>query len=489
MSERTKRLCLCALFSALIAVGAFIKIPGPLVPFTVQFLFANLSGILLGKKWGAAAVGLYVALGLIGVPVFTAGGGFQYVLQPTFGYLLGFTVGAFVAGWIVEKRKKKNFPTFLLAGFANMAVFYALGVAYGTVILKVYLQSDIAFYTVLLKFCVVFLPTDLIWAFIASGLSVKLYPFVNPVDAIELKVKKVLRGKALTVDEIYGLARADLARLTAGADRITRATFGENYEPCAIVNAKCGQCSEDCTYCAQSTRNRLPVAGHPMMTAETLAEKYRLAKVRGAVRCGAVSAGARISQKDIDTLCKAAEIAKEGAPKLCVSGGLLTKEDFLRLKEGGYTRVHCNLETSEKHFPKICTTHAYQQKRDTLQAVKDAEMELCSGGIIGVGEKRRDRIALALELRKWSPNSVPINILHPIEGTPLEGQTPLSYDEIKRTFALFRFILPKADIRLAGGVDTLEDGGAALLHCGANGAIVGSLLTTEGMAKETLNQD
>ncbi len=170
---------LCALFAALIAVGAFLRIPVPVVPFTLQCLFTNLAGLLLGKRYGPIAVGVYIVLGLIGLPVFTGGGGIGYVLQPTFGYILGFAGGAWLGGLIVEKSKTRGFKTMLLAGLANLAVVYAAGVVYYYCIANFYLQSPIGIAALLWSGVVLCLPGDLTLCVLAALLSKRLYPLLH----------------------------------------------------------------------------------------------------------------------------------------------------------------------------------------------------------------------------------------------------------------------------------------------------------------------
>ena len=165
---------------------------------------------------------------------------------------------------------------------------------------------------------------------------------------------------------------------------------------------------------------------------------------------------------------------------LCGSHGLLDLEDFTKLKEAGVTRYHNNLETSRRYFLEICTTHSYEEKIQAIQNAKKAGLEVCSGGIIGMGETREDRVDLAIELRKLEVCSVPLNILNPIPGTPLEKLEPISEEEIRKTAAIFRFLLPNVWIRTAGGRIQLQDGGANLFAGGINGAITGDMLTTSG---------
>ena len=179
------------------------------------------------------------------------------------------------------------------------------------------------------------------------------------------------------------------------------------------------------------------------------------------------------------------EIKKKIGISVCVSFGLLNEEQFRRLKEAGVSRVHNNLETSRKNFKEVCTTHTFEEKIQAIQAAKAAGLSVCSGGIMGLGESVEDRIDMALELRELGIKSVPINMLNPIPGTPYANNKKVSSDEMQRIVAVYRFILPDAFIRLAGGRGLLEDKGKGCFQSGANAAITGDMLTTAGITVET----
>lgn len=176
--RRTKAMILCALFAALAAVGAFLRIPVPLVPFTLQFLFTNLAGLLLGKKLGAVSVGVYVLLGLMGLPIFTGGGGIGYLVHPTFGYLIGFILGAWVAGWFVQRRGGNRFSTYLWAGFLNMGVVFLLGMVHYFLIASYYIHSPIGVGSLFLTFCLPFLPGDIALSVLSAVLACRLRPII-----------------------------------------------------------------------------------------------------------------------------------------------------------------------------------------------------------------------------------------------------------------------------------------------------------------------
>ena len=484
--KRTKMLALTALFAALVAAGAFIRIPIGTVPVTLQFVFANLAALLLGVKWGTLAIGLYIALGLVGVPIFTAGGGFTYVLQPTFGYLLGFLLGAFVAGLICYKGEL-SLARRLIASFANLVVVYAVGVLYLGLIMKFYMGQDVDAGAIVVSYGLVFLPMDSVWAVLSSLLAPRILPYiwgadsdvVRRLDPIDGYIAKISRGGSLSVRELKRLKRVRLARLCDAADRLTR-EYAPQFELCAIVNAKCGGCGEDCAFCAQSARAGLMPAGE-LIDGATYAEAYRAAEQAGIKAFSAVTSCVRLGEKDLSKLISYISECRDGKAERCASLGLLSEKELLALKEAGLDRYHNNLESSAKYFPKLCTTHTYAQKKETIKAAMSVGLKVCSGGIIGAGESMNDRISMALELRALGVTSVPVNILCPIKGTPLGDRKPLAYDEIRRTVAILRFALPYAHIRIAGGRASLPDKGEALFKGGANAAISGDYLTTSGV--------
>lgn len=176
---QTKELVFCSLFSALITVGAFIKIPVPFVPFTLQFLFTNLAGLVLGRRLGAISVGVYIAVGLIGIPVFANGGGILYIFQPTFGYIIGFLVGSFISGYITEKTNSPSYKRFLLAGFANLSIVYAFGMTYCYLIASYYLNSPIGIWSLVLYSFILAVPGDILLCFASANIAEQLFPIIK----------------------------------------------------------------------------------------------------------------------------------------------------------------------------------------------------------------------------------------------------------------------------------------------------------------------
>ena len=301
------------------------------------------------------------------------------------------------------------------------------------------------------------------------------------MDIINTLKEKIIGGGLIDKSEAMSLLNVDIEQLCAAADEIRSKLNGSKIDTCTILNGKSGLCTENCKYCAQSAHNHTGVKEYPMLTVSEIVEHGLENAKLGVDRFDVVTAGLRLNDAEVDTLCKAySQIKEQTDLELCSSNGLLSYEQFVRLHDAGVTRIHNNLETSRRFFPSVCTTHTYDEKIETIRAAKKAGMEICSGGIIGMGETMEDRIDMALELQSLGVRSIPINVLMPINGTALENQPPLSDEEILRTVALFRFINPKADIRLAGGRKLLEDHGRQAFKSGANASIIGNMLTSIG---------
>ena len=304
---------------------------------------------------------------------------------------------------------------------------------------------------------------------------------------VKVLKEKILAGELIDREEAIKLISAPLEELCEAADDIRKKMAGSSFDICTIVNGKCGKCSEDCKYCAQSAHYITALEeSYPLLDTDTLVKDAKSKAKRGVLRYSVVTSGKRLSSAEVDSLCESIRKIKEEADiKVCVSLGLLGKEDFVKLHEAGADRVHCNLETSERYFPEVCTTHTYAEKIETLLAAKEAGMSICSGGIMGLGETFEDRIDMILTARSLGVKSVPMNFLNPIEGTPYENNTPLTRDEARRCIAIARFIIPDGSIRLAGGRGMLGDKGKSCFKSGSNAAISGDMLTTAGISIET----
>ncbi|MBP1564039.1 MAG: biotin synthase BioB [Oscillospiraceae bacterium] len=298
----------------------------------------------------------------------------------------------------------------------------------------------------------------------------------------ELK-QKVLNGGEITREEAISLADAPIDELCAAANEIRERFCGDIFDMCTIINGKSGRCSENCKYCAQSAHYNTLCEEYPLLSTEKLVEGALYNYERGVLRYSIVCSGKRLSVSEVDSLCESIRAIKKACPiKVCISAGLLDEASFRKLKDAGVDRVHNNLESSRRFFPEVCTTHSFDDKITAINASKSAGLEVCSGGILGLGEMFEDRIDMVLEARKLGVKSIPVNILNPIPNTPFEKNPVLSEEEAARTVAIFRFLIPDGQIRLAGGRGLLSDMGKSLFRSGANAAISGDMLTTRGIS-------
>lgn len=302
----------------------------------------------------------------------------------------------------------------------------------------------------------------------------------------ELK-KKILDGGQASREEALLLADAPLEELAAAANEIRERICGSGFDICTIINGKCGRCSEDCKYCAQSVHYHTSCSeSYPLLDTEALLKGAKYNDARGVLRYSIVTSGRKLSDREVDQVCQSIRaIKEETSMEVCVSFGLLDEAQFRKIREAGASRVHCNLESSRRYFPKVCTTHTYDEKIETLKAAGRAGLSICSGGILGLGETMEDRIDMVLTARELGVKSIPMNLLNPIPGTPYEHNRPLTREEACRCAAIFRFLIPDASIRLAGGRGLMGDQGEACFRSGANAAISGDMLTTAGITVET----
>lgn len=294
-------------------------------------------------------------------------------------------------------------------------------------------------------------------------------------------IEKILNGGALNKEEALSLYEVPLNELLEGTKVIFNHFNDKEFDFCTIINGKKGKCSEDCQYCAQSAHHECAIDTYGLLSLETIVKDAKRNACRGIEKYSIVTSGKRASKEEIATLCQTyAAIDKEVPLSLCASHGLIDEEDLIKLKNAGVKRIHNNLETSRNYFEKICTTHSYDEKIATIKAAQDIGLEVCSGGIIGLGETREDRIDMAFELKTLGIKSIPLNLLNPIEGTPLYGIGGVDEEEFYKTCAIYRLIHPKVLIRLAGGRGLLSDKGKRVFETCLNGAITGELLTTTG---------
>lgn len=284
-------------------------------------------------------------------------------------------------------------------------------------------------------------------------------------------------------NEIEILQETDDKKLLelAAAEREKNSTNG--VELCAIYNARSGKCSEDCVFCAQSAHYRTDIMISDIPGVSSVLSYAKMVESYGVKNFSLVTSGKGISDKDLERLLAIYRKLKEQTQlSLCASHGIITLEQAKKLKESGVTRYHHNLETGEHYFPKICTTHTYKERINTIKNAQKVELEICSGGMIGLGESFEDRTELALTLKKLLVKSIPINVLMPVKGTPMQNSAIMTDSDFLKTVALFRYINPDATIRFAGG-RTLFNIKTQMqsLRCGFNGMMVGNYLTREGM--------
>ncbi|HBS59451.1 MAG TPA: biotin synthase BioB [Firmicutes bacterium] len=303
--------------------------------------------------------------------------------------------------------------------------------------------------------------------------------------------KKVLHGEQLTFAEALQLTEvdeADIPILLGVANKVRIKFTGNQVDTCEIVNARSGGCSEDCKFCAQSARHDVQFASYPLMSEAQILQAAKTAEAHGAYRFCIVTAGCGMKHDpDFEKITDSIKlIGRETSLERCCSLGILTPEHVKALKLAGITRYHHNLETSRSYFAQICTTHTYDERVETIKHVKAAGLEVCSGGIIGLGENWAQRLELAFALKELDVDSVPINVLNPVKGTALEDRAPLKPMEVLQTFALFRLILPTKILRYAWGREQALGELVPLgFLAGINGMLIGNYLTTAGRGVDT----
>lgn len=296
-----------------------------------------------------------------------------------------------------------------------------------------------------------------------------------------LIAERIINGKRLKPDDnLEFLLKTPLEDLQNGAALIQRHFCGNHIDLCTIINGKSGRCSENCKFCAQSAHHKTGIAEYDFLSVEKILEVARANEKAGVNRFSIVTSGRKLDGINFERAISAYKVLRaELKIDLCASHGILSREQLKMLRATGVTSYHHNLETSRRFFPQICTTHTYDERILTIKAAQEENFCVCSGGIIGMGENWQDRIDLAFELANLGIESIPINVLMPIKGTALENRTEiLPSEEILRTIAIFRYINPTANVRLAAGRKFLPDNGASALLHGASASITGNMLTT-----------
>jgi len=296
--------------------------------------------------------------------------------------------------------------------------------------------------------------------------------------------EKIIKGRYLSKKDAFSLSEvsgSQIFDLFTSANRIRNHFKGIKVNLCSIVNAKSGLCSEDCSFCAQSSKSKAKIDVYPLLRKEIIIQKAREAKESGAKRFSIVTSGKKIPPKHLLKIANIIPEIIEIGLIPCVSLGLLTEKELFQLKSAGLECYHHNLENSERFFPQICRTHSYADKLKTIHAVKSVGLSICSGGVFGMGETWQDRIDMAFLLKDLDVDSVPINFLIPIKGTALENRDLLHPFEALKIISLYRFILPEKEIRICGGrMQVLGEFNSMVFFAGADSLLTGNYLTTSG---------
>lgn len=283
--------------------------------------------------------------------------------------------------------------------------------------------------------------------------------------------------------ELSTAARSELWNIFAAAGKIRDDFRSTSVDLCSCVNAKSGECSEDCAYCAQSIHYSTGAPVFPLISVDQIASAAESSKKNGAKRFCIVTSGRGISSdEDLENIARGIRCVREIGLSSCATLGTLTREQLSYLRDAGLNRYHHNIETSRDFFPRICTTHNFEERLEVLRHAQGLGLSACSGGILGMGESMEDRIKMAFTLRELNVDSVPLNFLTPIPGTPLQHIEPITPLEALHAISLFRFILPDKEIRICGGrASALRQLHPLILAAGADGFMIGNYLTTAGL--------
>ena len=298
--------------------------------------------------------------------------------------------------------------------------------------------------------------------------------------------ENVLDGQLISYEEAIGLnsiAAEDIPLLAAYANKIRAKFAGKTVDMCGIISARAGHCSEDCKFCAQSLFHKTGSPVYPLLSAGQIVDQAQRIEAAGAARVSIVTSGKGMENDPAfhEILEIIAAVQQATRLQVCANLGTINQRQAVELASAGVRRYAHNLETSARYYPQVCSSHPFEERLRTIEAAKAAGMELCCGGIIGMGETWQDRMELAFTLQQYDVASIPVNILNPIKGTAMEGIIPPKPLEIVKTFAALRFILPDKVLRPAGGRElNLRDMQGAVMLAGANGLIVGNYLTFSG---------
>lgn len=301
--------------------------------------------------------------------------------------------------------------------------------------------------------------------------------------------EKVIKGKKVTLEEIGMLletAEDDIMLLFSGADMIRRHFFGNKIDVCSVINAKSGLCAEDCSYCAQSSRYDTKIRTFPYIGKNKIFDAIGKIVDSGVRKAGIVTSGGKIPKNIVSDICDATREAKSKyGTKVCMSLGMLDKDSLFLLKDAGIDFYHHNLETSKRFFPRICSTHTYQDRVDTVKNANNIGLKVCCGALFGLGESIDDRVNLAFCIRALGVKSIPLNFLSPISGTCFKDKRLISPVEVLKTIAVFRYINSESNIKVCGGREVnLKDFQGMVFFAGASGLMTGNYLTTNGRGVE-----
>lgn len=274
----------------------------------------------------------------------------------------------------------------------------------------------------------------------------------------------------------------DIPDILVSASRMTQRHFSGRISLCSIVNAKSGACTEDCSFCAQSACHGTDIKVYPLQKKEVILEAYRDAASLPISHFGVVTSGATVTDEDFVAICESVKTGIKAGVHWCASLGSMTYEQFKQLKEAGLSRFHHNVETAESYFERVCTTHSYSGRLETIRNAQRAGLEICCGGIFGLGESLEQRVEFAMTLQREGVHSIPLNFLVPVKGTAMGGVLPMRPLEIIRAVAMVRLINPSAEIKVCAGRVHLRDLQSMIFYAGATGMMVGNLLTIAGRA-------
>ena len=304
----------------------------------------------------------------------------------------------------------------------------------------------------------------------------------NAHNTASPEVKGINRQTAVQMSERKG---SDIYELFTLSNRVREKFRGNRVDLCSIINAKSGACPEDCSFCAQSAKSKTNIDVHPLINRKKALEAANSAKEYGARRFCIVTSGMKPSVRELGEICSFISEIRGIGLLPCATLGMLEKEQLAQLKDAGLYRYHHNLETSEAFFKEICTTHTYHEKIRTIEAAKSLGLSVCSGGIFGLGETWEDRIDMAFAIKDLGAESVPINFLTPVNGTPLGNSELLHPLDALKIISIYRLILPDREIRICGGrPQTLRDLNSYIFFAGADGLLIGNYLTTRGKRPE-----